>query len=166
MKKTLCVAGVLLAVVGLGSLRFSNQCLNLDALQGKSEAQMDEADARKGQRRQTSSLLEFQRKRQNQHDHSAFRLYRLLTSITSSQIPSSMAGLGNTSASRIGPSHPLSSSCVRFVFASSLCHLWEALLKTRKKLLEAGRLRSRRRHIMGPALCHFDSCCVHQDQLF
>ncbi|CAK9110757.1 Uncharacterized protein SCF082_LOCUS51433 [Durusdinium trenchii] len=43
VKKTLCVAGVLLAVVGLGSLRFSNQCLNLDALQGKSEAQMDEA---------------------------------------------------------------------------------------------------------------------------
>ncbi|CAK9109179.1 Adenylate cyclase 1 [Durusdinium trenchii] len=46
VKKTLCVAGVLLAVVGLGSLRFSNQCLNLDALQGKSEAQMNEVKNR------------------------------------------------------------------------------------------------------------------------
>ena len=36
MKKTLALAGVLLAVVGVASMRFNNQCVNLDALQGKS----------------------------------------------------------------------------------------------------------------------------------
>ena len=43
VKKTLAVAGVLLAVVGVASMRFNNQCVNLDALQGKSEVEVDSA---------------------------------------------------------------------------------------------------------------------------
>ena len=37
-RKTLAVGAVLLGVVGVASLRFNNQCINLGALQGKSEA--------------------------------------------------------------------------------------------------------------------------------
>ena len=37
-RKTLAVGAVLLAVVGVASLRFNNQCINLGAPQGKSEA--------------------------------------------------------------------------------------------------------------------------------
>ena len=43
VKKTLAVAGVLLAVAGVASMRFNNQCVNLDALQGKSEVEVDSA---------------------------------------------------------------------------------------------------------------------------
>ena len=43
VKKTLGVAGVLLAVVCVASMRFNNQCVNLDALQGKSEVEVDSA---------------------------------------------------------------------------------------------------------------------------
>ena len=43
VKKTFGVVGVLLALVGLASLRFSNQCINLGALQGKTELDVDAA---------------------------------------------------------------------------------------------------------------------------
>lgn len=43
VKKTLVVAGVLLAVVCVASMRFNSQCVNLDALEGKSEVEVDSA---------------------------------------------------------------------------------------------------------------------------
>ncbi|CAK9081231.1 unnamed protein product [Durusdinium trenchii] len=43
MKRTLAVAGVLAAVLGVATWRQSNQCLNLGGLQGKTEVEMDAA---------------------------------------------------------------------------------------------------------------------------
>ena len=43
VKKTLGMIGVLLVVFGLASMRFSNQCINLNSLQGKTELNVDDA---------------------------------------------------------------------------------------------------------------------------
>ncbi|CAK9035364.1 unnamed protein product [Durusdinium trenchii] len=43
VKKTFGVVGALLVVFGLASMRFSNQCINLNALQGKTELNVDDA---------------------------------------------------------------------------------------------------------------------------
>ena len=43
VKKTLGMIGVLLVVFGLASMRFSNRCINLNSLQGKTELNVDDA---------------------------------------------------------------------------------------------------------------------------